>query len=702
LEQDHAEGITWDPTTSLYWDSFNVDPEVYNKTAEPFLERTHDFRLNKEELRLFKKNGFVVSERMGGESFAEIFYRIYSNDLPVFISADSILHAWHKSYDTMLWYMEERYLFKTLNEILGGMLEQIPSAHNRYGQGVLSDGLSDADYFLSVALSLLNGVAVETKLKQDERVKETLLALDRGAMQHIQLFGRTRKMDFSQFKVRGHYTKSEKLKRYFKAMMWCGRVDFRMAGETSGNSLRELGAAVVLHDLLQQGNGLYEKQQQFDRFIQMFVGKTDSMTFVQLNVLLSAQHLTDPTIIKQLKMLSSLQEAILNSEWGIQEIASHPFENVQASLPRSLTLLGQKFILDGWAFSKLVYDQVTWDGKKVARTAPSALDTAFSVFGNNAAVPLIVETIDQTENLMPYQHNLAAVRETIDRQKQGMWKENLYMNWLMLLRTLSKPTTNDRYPEVMRTKQWSYKNLNTQLASWTQLRHDTVLYAKQSYGSMITCEYPFGYVEPLPDFWAQFSAMVQTTADLIEQTPYPSDYERIKEYQLKFLNNFKLQTDTLKSIAQKELNQEALSVNETFFLRDVMEFSQNDYTGEKEYLGWYPGLFFLDRSYCEEWDALVADVHTNPPSNASQGFVLHQAVGNVHYMMVAFDNGDDKMVYAGPVLSHYQFEEPGLNRKTDEEWQEDLRNGDTPVHPSWTKEWLVPGENLSAASYEVD
>jgi hypothetical protein len=44
-----------------------------------------------EELALFKKNGFVVSERMGASSFGEMFYRIYSRDLPVFITADAVL-----------------------------------------------------------------------------------------------------------------------------------------------------------------------------------------------------------------------------------------------------------------------------------------------------------------------------------------------------------------------------------------------------------------------------------------------------------------------------------------------------------------------------------------------------------------------------------------------------------------------------------
>ena len=42
---------------------------------------------------------------------------------------------------------------------------------------------------------------------------------------------------------------------------------------------------------------------------------------------------------------------------------------------------------------------------------------------------------------------------------------------------LSAPTTNAKYPEVMRTRAWGHKTLNTQLASWAELRHDTILYS---------------------------------------------------------------------------------------------------------------------------------------------------------------------------------------------------------------------------------
>ena len=85
------------------------------------------------------------------------------------------------------------------------------------------------------------------------------------------------------------------------------------------------------------------------------------------------------------------------------------------------------------------------------------------------------------------------------------------------------PTTGPEYPEALRTRAWALKALNTQLASWTQLRHDTVLYAKQSYTGVPLCEYPAGYVEPVPRFWARLERLAGHAATLLEKTSYP-DY----------------------------------------------------------------------------------------------------------------------------------------------------------------------------------
>ena len=81
--------------------------------------------------------------------------------------------------------------------------------------------------------------------------------------------------------------------------------------------------------------------------------------------------------------------------------------------------------------------------------------------------------------------------------------------------------------------------------------------------------------------------------------------------------------------------------------------------------------------------------------------MLHEAVGRVNLLMLAVENGGDRFICAGPVLSHYELEVTGTPRRlSDEEWQ-NILNGSFPVDtpsqrfegltpPIWTRGYLVP------------
>jgi len=392
-------------------------------------------------------------------------------------------------------------------------------------------------------------------------------------------------------------------------------------------------------------------------------------------------------------------------------------------------------------FSQVVYDSIHWDKPgalivdgKVDRRIPSALDTAFAVFGNNQIVPELYSRMTNSHGRkfrdgLPYQHNLAAVREVIDHQNAAAWDQNIYMGWLAALRSLSEPTTDSRYPECMRTRAWAMKTLNTQLASWTQLRHDTILYAKQSYTGSILCSYPAGFVEPRPEFWQWMQTLASNARNLISRLTFQGtatvqvtdvfsqrlysvtvNLPTLQSNYLAFLQQFADRMATLQVIAKKELVQLPLATYETAFIQNLMEnWGVEIYGNYTKYSGWYPNLFYTNVFSATDglmgdmvtgkthgagkWDPLVADVHTDEPDElfGDPGCVLHEAVGNVHLLVVAVDNGADRMVYAGPVLSHYEFEMPVDVRKTDTEWKKDIQNGKAPPHPEWTKSFLVPG-----------
>ena len=752
----YLPGLTFDPTTAEFWNLFSIDPAVWNATNIWQNRRLYDFRLNTNEFAVFQTNGFVVSQRMQRASFADVFYDIYTDDLPVFVTTDALLHAWHRSFVSMLNEIEETCLQPKLSELLNAMAAQVPALWAQSTGTAITNGVWDADYFLAVARSFASGVNNYGSLGQTTRVITTLNTINSLQPAPINLFGEPRTVDFSQFQVRGQYASSAQLSQYFRAMMWCALADFRYAGYSTGieplpgsptNTLRELSGAVAL-GLLLQNSGQFSNWFQFNHTLELLVGTPDSLNFAQLHDLLLAAGITSPANLPNQAALTNLQNQLMTGQLGMQQVAGgyywSPLSAEQVKLPRSFTVMGRRFVMDSWALGKCVFDQIIWDEDgipgledKVLRRVPSALDVAFSIFGNSQVVPELAARIART-NLVPadgraywrdgrkYQHNLAAVRNVIDAQSPAAWTNTIYNHWLACLRELSTPTTTPQYPEALRTRAWAMKTLNTQLASWTELRHDTVLYAEQSYTENFACIYPKGYVEPRPAFWARMHEMALamraalatlSTNGVFDYWHYDTNYNpfvvsvsgaTLHSNRLAVLDNFLNTTETLRAISEKELTLTALSSAENLFIQHLVEF---DYIGRRTYTGWYPTLFYQtgseylppehrnnsgppgDGEGSDYWDALVTDVHTDPRDDVvgDPGSILHEGVGNLNLLMIAVDCGlGDRAVYAGPVLSHYEFELGPTSRKTDEIWKPEVSAGILPPQPDWTRGYLVP------------
>nr|WP_261208388.1 DUF3160 domain-containing protein [Laspinema sp. D2d] len=669
------------------------------KRSEPdtYPPRFDNFRLTPEEGEVFKKNGFVVSERLGSESFAKAFFRVYRNDLPVFISADALLHAWHRSYDGILEELEEGSLFIYGWRMVKGLRQQLHLKRDEYPKNSFSLRVAhELDYFLEVACSLFSKkVEIKSLFEQEDRIDRTLknIALSE-TVDTIEFLGQEYDLDFSLFKPRGHYENSNILKRYFRAMIWLGTFDFRNLDDKK--FIQSLAAVLELYNLLKQ-SGYWETWKEIDQFLTAFLGETDSMSFSHLEQILETVKIQVPVNINDPSLLNIIQEELAKTTWGYQEICSHIYEASKDEpqsfkLPRAFTFLGQRFTLDSWVFSNVVYDRICWHDKKVPRLMPSALDFAFTTLGNCQIIPELVARLTNKQGQkfrdgLLYHHHLAALKEVIDLLSPHLESKTIYTAWLATLRSLSEHTTDPRYPEVMRTRAWAMKTVNTQLASWTQLRHDNILYVKQSGSLSGVCEYPEGFIEPRPEFWGKFEEMVKLAATVIETTPLVSKVV-VKQKQVKFLENFAQTLAVLKEMANKELQNIPFNQAEIKFIKDVIE-AEEVYGNLLQCTGWYPSLFYKSRQDSDKADPLICDVHTahrNPEFNYP-GRILYQAVGNVDLMLITVENGPDKMVYAGPVLSHYEFEQPFSARLSDSEWKDCLRNGNAPPRPDWTSSY---------------
>ncbi len=171
-----------------------------------------------------------------------------------------------------------------------------------------------------------------------------------------------------------------------------------------------------------------------------------------------------------------------------------------------------------------------------------------------------------------------------------------------------------------------------------------------------------------------------------------------------FMENFVSAARMLSVISEKQVAQQELSKAESSFLKEVIMLRGE--CGSPSPNGWYPNLFthrsdIPDMDDAHKWVALVTDVHTDPPAPpvGDPGCVLHQAVGNVDALLIAIDNGKDRMVYAGPVFSHYEFETPNAVRRTNGQWHEEMRSGKHAPRPDWTRGFVAPGINPDEKEY---
>eukprot|EP01103_Thecamoeba_quadrilineata_P002343 TRINITY_DN12313_c0_g1_i1.p1 TRINITY_DN12313_c0_g1~~TRINITY_DN12313_c0_g1_i1.p1 ORF type:complete len:713 (-),score=96.26 TRINITY_DN12313_c0_g1_i1:59-2176(-) len=671
----YLERISYDPTTSKYWNllSAKVSPNQFSIFKS---QRNFDTRLNVNEMKVFKKNGFVVTDRIGTNSFGKAFHDIYSNDLPLFISTDSVLHAWHRSFDKILADIETHYLFETLETILTGMHEALRSPQMTQlakEDGAVKQILQDTDLFLSVGLSFL----VESHQPIFEETRPVFNQIRGKAQTHLgteilELFGEERDYDFSQFKPRGHYENVPILQQYFKSMTWFGRTEFTLNGHES--SARQLQGAVTLYHLAQLSNSL-KAWIEFDEVIQAFVGVTDSMTLPQLQKLIEKESLpVNPSSDELTKLL----EVILNSGLGIPVINSQVRSSSDPSSPVFM-MFGQKFTPDSYAFWKVVYNNIEYQHKTIIRKEPTAVDVAYSVLGNDVAGLFAAE--EKTE----YHHNLLAVRQAIALVPEDEWKKSITLQWLKTLSELSSATTSKEYPEAMRTRAWADRTMSTQIASWSQLRHDTILYVKESY-AMCLCEYPGVYVEPRPEFWGRFREMANSSLSLISRLSF-NDPHYLKSNLSYFFQQFAETLEKLEITAVAEVNGQPIPKDIADWLKRAV-FQQMG-SGEPSYDGWYCRLFYGDSEASCEPEYIVADVHTNPPDNSGPGSILHQAIGPVSAMIISVNCGADKMAYIGPVFSHYEFFNKGMNRMSDSEWTSRVNAKKLPNHPRWTSSYRV-------------
>ncbi|MCK6604414.1 MAG: DUF3160 domain-containing protein [Ignavibacteriaceae bacterium] len=640
------------------------------------------YQLTGFERSLIKKHGFMVTERLTRTSFGSAFLDVFHKDFPVYVSTDAILHSIHSSYEQILAMVELGYLRPQLVTMLDKMRTYFPQLAAQYQNDTgMTVSLKDADLYIGTARKLLDLQPMHYFPENNAKCDDILQKIENLEMIPYTLFASTcREIDFSQFRPRSHYAQLQELRTYFKSMMWLSRIEFYLLkpralpyicpAPTNADIKRQVIDSYLIKELLIASTAV-ENYNNFENVIKFFVGEQDNVTIPNLLYLQNAAGFSSANQLLDSTVYNRFRDSLVTQDFAYQKILSQVLYSpgLDSIIPASaFMLLGQRFIVDSYVLSQVVYDRIKYNGIPIKRMLPKTLDAMFAI-GNNAAGRLLKPEIQEYH----YAPNLAAQRYLINAYEPEFWMSSIYNIWLNSIRLLNPPKqpARDSLPSYMRTAAfWQYK-LNTQLTAWTQLRHDNLLYGKQSYTGGTICSFPYSYVEPFPQFYMNLKLYATDAKTRFNQLPIdPSLKTEIIRYYTDLYNI----SDTLHSIVKKELAGEQFAPSEITFLHNMIYLGVQGY-GEIPYKGWYPRLFFNVNNYSDGLlsnDFLVADFHTAPTDAAGNvvGWVMHAGTGKINLgVWVIPDYQNQYVAYVGPSFSYHEYTTTNFLRLTDDEWE---------------------------------
>ena len=605
-------------------------PLQTNKISN-FSDFSTKISLSNKALKLLSKNGFVVINNpfYSKEEYITSPYGILKNrEIPIFITSDSLLHLYHIQFDETLRQIEEREFYDKIWKVSKELLDDSIEKYNS-STGDLKEAAKRNIAFFSVGLELLKPKAEQIQkvyaeddwerlrspltdafFTQEEKGKYVFTIpafVKKDAEKELELIERHQgffqsplfiyKEDYSQYIPRGHYTRSEKLKNYFKAFMWYGRINMLLKGTNQVgpgepcNGIPPCKALISLYDAkiqtmqacliaakFAESKELKDKWDRIYSVTAFYVGLSDDLgpyEYIEaLNFVFKGKfepnNLTEKNIGRLKAKLAEYRVPKIYGGTGDCTIWP-PFTPEQADqvleYTKGFRLMGQRFIPDSYMFQNLVFLKVgrplgleepfTWVMSQAGpiRGFPRGLDV-MALLGSKRARELLDELKDS--NYKDYPSQLKMLKSKFDGFTQTDWNKNLYWSWLFALKPLLKEF-DQGYPTFMQTKAWQDKELTTALASWAELRHDTILYAKQSSTMRTMAASPHvkprvkpvvGYIEPVPEFYNRLLALTRMTTKGLDEMDV---LDSLAKYRLESLEEI---LKRLVDLSKKELKKE--------------------------------------------------------------------------------------------------------------------------------------------------
>jgi len=626
--------------------------------VEGYSELKDWLQITPEQEQLLSQNGFVTLRINAFETLADFYEFALSTGKPILITTDAALHTYHVLFDETLKQIEMNEFIGSLNGTISSLLEKVEEDAQSLAGPSLKVASKINLMYLEVAHALMDPSFVPSTV---EAKQELQLISDHDCVVESPIFGY--KEDYTQYVPRGHYTENEQLEVYFKTMMWLRRMRFALLIDGVIN-VKQTRAGILLTWIVTKDLNIYGAWQRIYEITKFFVGASDDLIFDDYLSVLNEKEVTLKNQIYDENTVVDIAQELLNRNrakilgtyaetypWLPQE------EELQRILNETsgLRFMGQRFIPDSYMFQQLVFPQVgNWT---LPRLFPKGLDVS-AVMGSNLAKQILDKTEATYEN---YNYQIEKLRGEFSSLSIINWTRNLYWSWLYMANTtLIEIPLESEYPTFMTTQAWGYEKLQTFIGTWTQLRHDTILYAKQS----VTPVYSIppsdtAYVEPYPETYRRLIGLINMTINGLTQLQLlrPDMNTSLRSFvdvSELFLNasTIELEGKSLNKDMQKQIRTAAKTISA--ILSVATEKAQQA--------------------------AIVADVHTDLNTEK----VLEEALGKFNVLIIVYADADGKLYAgAGPAYDYFEFTQPMSQRLTDEMWRQMLGTG-SPAPPEWT------------------
>ncbi|WP_019124600.1 DUF3160 domain-containing protein [Peptoniphilus grossensis] len=689
-------------TTYIDYKLSDFTPSIEDyKIAEDFsnvvnFSKFGNFTDKQKEMLL--KNGFVITKPKNLEDneymeepwnyeFDQI-HQIYEDNeyqyIASFVTTDSVTHIFHIFYDGFLRNLEKDELYPKSIDLNKKLLAENISLYDELQNERLKDLQIKNIAFIATGLKLLGeepeNLPEEAKKIYEEEIKK---ASSEGIVSSA-ISGRD--VDFSQLKPRGHYTRSEELKKYFSGTMYFGQVGLFIENDGKPDEDSILQGLLLTHSIYKNPE-ILKTWEDLVEPIDFLVESADDLSIREYARTLYGVYGKDFDINKL------DDEKNLSSAYKV--LSDYPDPQVAGFMGKSFRFMPQRAVMDSVLMQNVV--DIARDDKPSDRPIYSGLDL-MTAFGNEKAREIQKED-PYNSHWDKYQEKTDENISTVKKMKDLDWQKNMYRGWLWMLKSYDQKF-GEGYPMFMRNDAWERKDLVSALGSFAELKHDTVLYGKAVMAEMGgggDFEIPKSYVEPNVELYEKLNWLLEFTKINLKNRDMLSE-----KYEEK-INNFQAMVVKFRDLSIKELQNEPLTEEEIEYLLYIggeMESLMVDFvesTDENQISYWYEIQNATDRRMPVVVDLMrVVENSVGLPKDE----IFSIGTGKPMEIFVIYPHQGKLYMGRGATFSYYEF----LNKErlTDEDWQKMVYDEATDF-PTWYKDLVTEEkEAIEFDSYGPD